>query len=81
MSKFSHIIALIIATMDVAPSSSLPTTIPPPKFKMLGPPQYYQKIFYKFDLATDLGFTFLCLVSLIYLYYRLHLGEKSKYKH
>ena len=58
MSKFSHIIALIIATMDVAPSSSLPTTLPPPKFKMLGPPQYYQKIFYKFDLATDLGFNF-----------------------
>ena len=58
MSKFSHIIALIIATMDVAPSSSLPTTLPPPKFKMLGPPQYYQKIFYKFDLVTDLGFKF-----------------------
>ena len=58
MSKFSHIIALITATMDVAPSSSLPTTLPPPKCKMFGPPQYYQKIFYKFDLATDLDFKF-----------------------
>ena len=41
MSKFSHIIGPIIATMDVAPSPPLPTTLPPPKFKMLGPPQYY----------------------------------------
>ena len=54
MSKFSHIIARIIANMDVAPSPPLPTTLTPPKFKMPGPLQYYQKIFYKFDLATDL---------------------------
>ena len=51
MSKFSHIIARIIANMDVAPSPPLPTTLTPPKFKMLGPPQYYQKIFYKFDFS------------------------------
>ena len=41
MSKFSHVIGPIIATMDVAPSPPLPTILPPPKFKMLGPPQYY----------------------------------------
>ena len=58
MSKVSHIIAPIIATMDVAPSPLSPTILPPPKFKMLGPLQYYQKIFYKFDLATDLVFKF-----------------------
>ena len=58
MSKFSHIIAPIIATMDVAPSPPLPTTLLPPKFTILGPPRYYQKIFYKFDLATDLVFKF-----------------------
>ena len=59
MSKFSHIIAPIIVTMDDAPSPPLPTTLPPTKSKMLGPPQYYQKLFYKFDLATDLVFNFL----------------------
>ena len=58
MSKFSHIIAPIIATMDVAPSPPLPTTLPPTKFKIPGSPQYCQKIFYKFDLATDLVFKF-----------------------
>ena len=81
MSNFSHIIAPIITTMNVAPSPHLPTTLLPTKFKMLGPPQYYQKIIHKFDLATYLIFKFLCLVSLIYLYYHLDLGEKSKYKH
>ena len=59
MSKFSHIIAPIIATMDVAPSPPLPTTLPPTKFKIPGSPQYCQKIFYKFDLANDLVFKFL----------------------
>ena len=58
MSKFSHIIAPIIANMDVAPSPPLPTTLPPTKFKIPGSPQYCQKIFYKFDLATDLVFKF-----------------------
>ena len=56
MSNFSHIIAPIITFMNVAPSSPLPTTLPPTKFKMLGPPQYYQKIIHKFDLATYLVF-------------------------
>ena len=58
MSNFSHIIAPIIATMDAAPSPPLPTNLLPPKFTILGPPRYYQKIFYKFDLATDLVFKF-----------------------
>ena len=62
MSKFSHIIAPIIATMDVAPSPPLPTTLLPPKFTILGPPRYYQKIFYKFDLATDLVFKFFTFI-------------------
>ena len=62
MSKVSHIIAPIIATMDVAPSPLSPTILPPPKFKMLGPLQYYQKIFYKFDLATDLVFKFFTFI-------------------
>ena len=44
--------------MDVAPSPPLPTTLPPTKFKIPGSPQYCQKIFYKFDLATDLVFKF-----------------------
>ena len=56
MSKFSHIIASIIATMDVAPSPRSPTILPPPKFKMLGSLHYDQIIFYKLDLATDLVF-------------------------
>ena len=58
MSNFSHIIAPIIATMDVPPSPPLPINLPPRKFKMLGQPQYYQKMSYKFDLATDLVFKF-----------------------
>ena len=57
MSKFFHIIAPIIAAMDVAPSPPIPTTLSPSEFEMLEPPQYYQKILYKFDLATDLVFT------------------------
>ena len=44
--------------MDVPPSPPLPTNLPPRKFKMLGQPQYYQKMSYKFDLATDLVFKF-----------------------
>ena len=58
MSKFSRTIAPIVATMDVAPSPDLLTILPTPKCKMLGPPKYYRKIFYKFDLATDLVFKF-----------------------
>ena len=48
----------IITTMYVAPSPPLLTTLLPPKFKILGPPRYYQKIFYKFGFATDLVFKF-----------------------
>ena len=81
MSKFSHIIAPIIATMDVAPSPPLPTTLPPPKFKMLELPQYYQKIFYKFDLATDLVFKFFMFSFSDLFILPLAFMGKSKYKH